>query len=371
MLSRAAVVNIVAETGQTIGGHTLTNLLNGPFINNSGQVAYTGDYSGGEAIFRDQSAVVSAGDAVGANTFGIIYGGQPVINNNGLVGFTFRNPAQNATLIGNSAGFSASFGPVDGLNLLSIGQFAMNDSGSMVFASSIFENGNVKEVIASPAHILVRQGDVIDGVSMDNVDVISTASYNNAGTFIFQTANTANNVTYLMTQTKKLVGTGSIISGNTLSNIDGDAAINDSGTIAFTGFFASNSASGIFTNDHLVITRGATIGTHTIQSFGPFGFGDVDINNAGTVAFLANYTGGGMGVLVNQSVALQTGDIVDGKTITSLGKPIINDSGLVVAWAQFNDGSQAILTATVPEPMGSTIFATAALALGSRRRRRR
>ncbi|HEX3355471.1 MAG TPA: hypothetical protein VHS31_00720, partial [Tepidisphaeraceae bacterium] len=107
------------------------------------------------------------------------------------------------------------------------------------------------------------------------------------------------------------------------------------------------------------------------QSFGPFGFGDVDINNAGTVAFLANYTGGGMGVLVNQSVALQTGDIVDGKTITSLGKPIINDSGLVVAWAQFNDGSQAILTATVPEPMGSTIFATAALALGSRRRRRR
>ena len=76
----------------------------------------------------------------------------------------------------------------------------------------------------------------------------------------------------------------------------------------------------------------------------------VDINNKDHVAYLANYTGGGQGIFLENGLLVSTGDVVSGRTIASLFRPYLNDNDMIVAYATFTDGSSGIITA-VPEPV--------------------
>ena len=62
----------------------------------------------------------------------------------------------------------------------------------------------------------------------------------------------------------------------------------------------------------------------------------VDINNVGEVAYTAFLPEGGRGLFVNETLLLEPGDVVDGRTLTLIGRePQINDSGTIAFEARY------------------------------------
>jgi hypothetical protein len=76
---------LVIQTGDTIGGRTLTGLDNPAVINNSGTIAFHGFFAGGEGIFTQDRLLVQTGDTIGGATLGLFL--LPGINNSGTVAF--------------------------------------------------------------------------------------------------------------------------------------------------------------------------------------------------------------------------------------------------------------------------------------------
>ena len=71
-------------------------------------------------------------------------------------------------------------------------------------------------------------------------------------------------------------------------------------------------------------------------------------NAPGTAAAL---TGDGtspndLAIFKRDAVIVAVGDSIDGKTITALGQPALNDFGVIAFLATFSDGSQEIIEAT-------------------------
>src|SRR5262249_14086269 len=118
--------------------------------------------------------------------------------------------------------------------------------------------------------------------------------------------------------------------------------INDSGTVAFLGFFTGGR--GIFTPSTLLVQAGDTIGGKTLRFLG-----DAVFNNSGTIAFRSDFIGaGGAGVFTQSALLVQTGDTIGGKTLTDLHcfcQSPINNKGTVAFLGSFADGSQSIIVA--------------------------
>src|SRR5262249_23230807 len=81
------VTSIVAKSGDTIGGKTVTSVASStgesPELNNNNQIAYEGQFAGGSAIFLDHSLVQQTGDVVGGVT--LTNFGSISLNNPGLL----------------------------------------------------------------------------------------------------------------------------------------------------------------------------------------------------------------------------------------------------------------------------------------------
>jgi len=107
-------------------------------------------------------------------------------------------------------------------------------------------------------------------------------------------------------------------------------------------------------------------------------FDGISINHANVVVFYASggtfsglYTGPSRG-----SKVIETGDPLDGSTVTSLamGSEALNDLGQVTFWAKLSDGRQGIYVTSVPEPATvllvlSTVVSAATWGFLRRRRR--
>jgi len=107
--------------------------------------------------------------------------------------------------------------------------------------------------------------------------------------------------------------------------------------VAFTGVFSQGT--GIFTQNELLVQAGDTIGGRTLTSFG-----SPVINDSGRVAFFATYEGGA-GIFTQTSLIAKTGDTICGKTLIALGQPAINSGGAVAFTALFSDRSSAVILA--------------------------
>jgi len=78
--------SIIAQTGDIVGGQTLTGVVgNHPGINNNDQVAYEGFYNGGAALFVDHTAVQRTGDVVSGVTLTGL--GSPSIDSAGILSY--------------------------------------------------------------------------------------------------------------------------------------------------------------------------------------------------------------------------------------------------------------------------------------------
>ena len=99
-----------------------------------------------------------------------------------------------------------------------------------------------------------------------------------------------------------------------------------------------------------IVVSGDTMGGKTLA-----GFGGLDLNNAGEVAFAASFSGGN-GIFTGSGVVALTGDTIGGKTLTIIPiHPTINDSG-VVAFQGYFSGGQGIFTGSGPVALtGDTI----------------
>ncbi|MFA9476797.1 PEP-CTERM sorting domain-containing protein [Phycisphaerales bacterium AB-hyl4] len=358
MSAEAATVQVLARTGDVVDGHTVSGAIgNRPDINNAGQVVWMAN----NHIFIDEAIHIAPGTNIGGRIYNNVYGGAPVINNHGVVGFSFRESSPAGTLFATDTTlqFGTGDSTVNGHSLTSVGAVSINDAGMIAWASSFRDGTQSISVITTPTQFLIQQGNTISGVPVSSIPSFSRHALNSQGEALVMFAD--NNIRHYATQNGVIVSQGNTIGGITLTSMDHGGSINDHGDIAFMGFFAGNTRRGIFTNDRVVAVNGDVFDGLTLHSFN----GGVDINNAGQVAFLGTFVQGGSGLFLDDELLLKTGDLIDGVAITGLGIPALNDSGLITAHVSLADGSQAIVL--VPEPASALLIA-AGLLVGVRRR---
>ncbi|MCH8047955.1 MAG: hypothetical protein IID44_30030 [Planctomycetes bacterium] len=132
---------------------------------------------------------------------------------------------------------------------------------------------------------------------------------------------------------------GDVIDGRTITGFSSEVlnvAINNDREVAFFANVAGpqGSGSGVMTQRRFIAGAGKVVDGH-VPSFGDEP--DLVMNNLGEVAYRANLDAGqsGRGLYVNETLLVRDGDVIDGHTILTLGKPPrINDAGTVLFVAQ-------------------------------------
>jgi hypothetical protein len=332
---------ILAQTGDTIGGKTLT-LLGDPIVNNAGTVVFPGLFDGGSGIFTPSSLLVQTGDTISGETVTNIvdrFGrAQIAVNNFDTVAF-----------VGDFAGgrgiFTASMlllktgDVIDGKTLLSIsdlppGRIGINDAGTVAFEATFtpfeYYHSNQAEGIFTNVALISREFLEPDGLrnpQINNTGVVIFAGVNAASEDFISTQfgvvggddyadypviNNAGNIAYACASptdsnictTSGRWGTGTTISGKKLTGVPGFAqpALNDGGTLVFNALFQSDprfgpDESGIVTPSELIISSKDTIAgkplTYYVEAFGP-----PVINNSGTIVFRASFADGTSGIVM-------------------------------------------------------------------------
>jgi hypothetical protein len=141
--------NLVAATGDTIDGRTLTNVGVFPAISHNGAIAFLGEFAGGKGIFTPSSLVAQTGDTIGGRTLTDIDPFSLVINDTGTILF-FGSFAGGRGIFTQSALVAQTGDVIDGKTL--VGPFffpAMNDRGAIVFDAQ-FTDGSPGIVLAQP-----------------------------------------------------------------------------------------------------------------------------------------------------------------------------------------------------------------------------
>ena len=327
-----------------------------PAINDRGQVAFWGVDSSLEAgIFvGDGSLLKPIADTSGEFSF---LGVGPAINDRGTVAFLagldsgdagyFTGNGKTTTLIADSSG-RFNFQRIPTLDNL-FGEPVINDRGRVAFRADldrggkgIFLNTNDRiRTIAAP-----RSGLTTFGITPD---------INSRGTVVFLAGTVpvpgSIEVEGQTIPIAELFQNAGIFTtrGNNLRTIadtsDGFAlfssspAINDRGTVAFVAVRPSGEA-------EVVTGRGGRL-TSIANSRGDFrSFGGVDINDEGTVAYLADFDAGGSGLFVRGQEIISTGDQLLGSAVTDLNflnKGFNDDS--VAFWAELADGRSGVFRA--------------------------
>jgi hypothetical protein len=335
----AYTLTVVANTGDTIGGKTLTGFKqpsfgpNAPAINAAGRVAFYATYSEGsfvgEGIFTPTSLVLNNGGSVSSRTLdGISF--VPALNDWGTVAVNGLLSSQGPAILTSTTLLAKAGDEIGGQTLTSFGQPAINNDGTVAFVgSSSRETG-----IFTQTAMLAKSGELIEGQTLVS---FGPPAINDRGTVAFQSWLSGKIATAIFTPSAVLVKAGDTICGKTLTDLFFGSSLNSSGTVAFMGVFSGGT--GIFTQKALLVQAGDTIGGETLTSFGyPV------INDSGVVAFFATYPGG-EGIFTQTSLIVKTGDTIDGRTLIGLGQPAMNISGAVAFAASFSDHSSAVIVA--------------------------
>lgn len=142
----------------------------------------------------------------------------------------------------------------------------------------------------------------------------------------------------IFTPSEELVKTGDTIDGKQLSSVS-SPALNANGSLVFLGGFAGGSA--VFNQTNTLVKTGDTIGGQPIFSF----YRGLSFNGNGAVAFQAS-TGtsypAGSAVFVtspdgSSKLLIAPGQSVNGKSVSAIGTPVMNDEGLVAMRGEFTN----------------------------------
>jgi hypothetical protein len=336
--STAYIRKVVAKTGDTIGGKTLTN-VGQPVLNRRGEIAFIAFAPGMVGVFTPERLVAQTGDSIdGATLTGIA--GPPAMSDKGLI--VFSAATNRGTGIFSPSGAIVETGArIDGKLLTNPGPARLSDKGVLAFLSE-FNGGRG---IFSRSELIAQIGSSVDGKILTQVGF--APAVNDRGTVaVLGLYGESSGI--FTAEAGFLVKTGDVIDGKTLTRVT-LASINNQNALVFIGFF--NGGSGIFKRSRLLAQSGSTIAGKRLG-----GFGTVAVNDGGMVAFtsLPDYTSPDCrlcnGVFTPSSVVAYTGDVIGGKTLSAVGHDIaINDAGEIVFAAVFTDGSTAIVLAQPKE----------------------
>lgn len=291
-----------------------------------------------------------------------------------------------------------------GFHLPSLGPnaAAIDSSGRVAFYATYSEGGAIGEGIFTPASLVLKTGDVVNGRTLEGIgfvpalndhgmvavrgllasQVILTLNalraggastigaqtvtdvgppaINNNGTVAF--VGSFSSGTGIFTQTAKqmtlLAKSGQAIAGVTMASF-GPPAINDRGTVAFQGWFSRWKATAILTPTTVLVRTGDTIDRKALTDlfFGPA------LNSSDTVAFVGAFAGG-TGIFTQKALLVRSGDTVGGQKLTSFGLPVIDDSGTVAFFATHPDGAGIFTQSTVIAKAGDTVCGQTLTGLG-------
>jgi hypothetical protein len=328
------VLSLVASTDKPVAGKMLTAI--GPAaLNYWSSLAFVADFSGGSGVFAQNSWVAQTGQVIQPKTItGLSVASAPGFNDSGTVSFWAQFSggdgiftqngirAQTGQSLGGSFTLAKLFGPT-----------SLNASGQIAF---------------------------IGQDTQQDVFVLSDTNspFINAAPGLRPSLNNAGSVAVLMTLVAGLeILNGNVMIGGLVGSSSGlqpdqdpasssSPSLNAKGT-AVLGTQAADLNTftvAIFTTPHSVVAKiGDVIGGEAITSFrGLNNAGDPVINDAGTIAFAANLSGGS-GIFTQYGLLAKSGDLVDGKVIHEVDYPAINNWGSVAFRASFTDGTQGIV----------------------------
>jgi hypothetical protein len=163
--------------------------------------------------------------------------------------------------------------------------------------------------------LLVADGDIIDGVTIEHVEYgPARVSINNHGVVAFQAVTAFGSAVF--TQHNVIAAPGDVIDGLTLNGFPTDApTINDSGEIAFVCAFEGLDNGGVVVvgqTKEVRVRPGDSVGGHTLEDCR---FAAID--EAGNVTFRGIATDGLRGIFTPDTVLVLEGDTIDGTTISS------------------------------------------------------
>ena len=172
---------LLAQTGDTIGGKTLTGIDSGGTVglNDNGEVAFTGFFSGSQGIFTQDALLAQNGDTIGGKVLENV--GGPSLNDNCEV--AFRGGFSGGDGIFTQTALLAQSGDtIGGKTLANVGRFSLNDSCEVAFRASFIEGLGRSLGIFTPDTLLAQAGDTIGGKTLRS---ITFPSLNNNGEVVF------------------------------------------------------------------------------------------------------------------------------------------------------------------------------------------
>lgn len=273
------------------------------------------------------------GDPVGRKNLTVV--GSQVVTNNDLGEVVFAGDTLirsvvdiagqrhlNSVILGNPQ--------LDAMPLRGAFDPSLNDSGQVAYQGAFGSNYG----IVFKNQVLVSTLDSIHG---SPINWFSQVTLNNAGQVLSAANNDIAKAYYINDQA--VVTSGQVIDGIEIRDLSPWPTINDSGTMAFMGQWASGR--GIFTANHKIIAQGDTIDGHHLT----FIDSSTALNNYGKIVFLARFDDGQYGLFSQNELLVRSGDVIDGHTITFISeRAAVNDFGDIVFTALYDNGQFGIFT---------------------------
>jgi len=273
---------------------------NDVWINDLGQVAYSGRVDGGDAVFLDDKMLFQSGNLI-AGREAEFHGEGPVVDRFGKVAFRVR----------------------------------LSDPRT--------------SAIVTQHGIVVESGDVIDGFTIESVE---SPGINGDGHIAFGASTTDSDFRSLFTEDRRLIGPGDVISGIPVTALTSRGNVNRDGIVTaqfVTGTFPDTQGYAA-TEDEVLLGPGSIVGGLELVSVGP-----TQMTGDGLLVFLGRAeSDDGSAVthlFAGDEILLSVGDEFDGRTVREIWPSFeINDRGDVVFQVTLDEFEYVILLATVPEP---------------------
>jgi len=214
----------------------------------------------------------------------------------------------------------------------------INDLGVVVFEASFDDGGTTVNAIFTQTDLIAAEGDTVDGKLLDNV---ADPSINNDGTVVFETDfdDGGNTIDAIFSQTSLLVKEGDTVGGKLLTDVN-DPFINNNGEVVFEGVFdvGLDSITGIFAlnADSLLVQEGDMVDGKVVDSID-----HPAMNDNGVLIFNASFDDGGNsvdGIFTLTRLLVQEGDTVEGNVLTDVSNPVINNAQDFVFGAEYGIG---------------------------------